>query len=109
MKARPKEDQYIMAEEWDNVPVKFIKALEQWAEEAELQLAQCTATTKAIDTYARILKEIIEIPELQKSREFLEGGNTVDIISHALERHYLLGTMSEDFDIIKKDRDDKAR
>ena len=60
----------------------------------------------ALETYARIMREILELPELQKSRKFLEGESIVKIVSHALERQFLLGTMADDFDIINKDRED---
>jgi hypothetical protein len=57
-------------------------------------------------TIAEVLIEILELPEVQVSRKALEGGKVVDIIKHALERQFLLGTLQEDFDIIKKDRED---
>jgi len=61
----------------------------------------------ALGIYAEIFQEILNMPELKKSREFLEPSKSLPkIIKHALERQYLMGTMSEDFDIIKKDRDD---
>jgi hypothetical protein len=57
-------------------------------------------------TIAEVLIEILELPEVQVSRKALEGGKVVDIIKHALERQFILGTLQEDFDIIKKDRED---
>lgn len=53
-----------------------------------------------------ILKEILELPEVQASRKALEGQKVIDIVKHALERQFILGTLQEDFDIIKKDRRD---
>jgi len=61
----------------------------------------------ANETYARIFKEILDLPEVQKSRETHQGDSLVNIVAHALERQYLLGAMSGDFDVIKADRDDK--
>jgi hypothetical protein len=46
---------------------------------------------QALETYARLFKEILDLPELQKSREVLEGESIVKIVAHALERQYLMG------------------
>jgi len=51
------------------------------------------------EAYEQIIMAILEIPELQKSRQVLEGGLITDIIRHALERQYNLGAieaLSED-------------
>jgi hypothetical protein len=62
-------------------------------------------SNKSLGAALNIIKEILELPEVQASRKALEGGKAVDIVKHALERQFLLGTLQEDFDIIKKDRE----
>ena len=60
----------------------------------------------ALDVYTEMFQEIWDLPEVQKSKEFLDGMSLTEVVKHALERQYLLGTLSEDFDVIKKDRDE---
>ncbi len=48
---------------------------------------------KALELYAEMFKEILDLPQLQKSREVLEGESIVEIVKHALERQYIIGTI----------------
>ena len=64
---------------------------------------------RAVDTLTRVIDEILNLPEVQKSREILEGGLIVDIVRHALERQYNLGAieaLSEEFWASDNDNDD---
>ena len=104
MKQHPPEDPNI---KWSRAKESSLAKILQ-EESIEKRLAMAEGLVKAVDVYARIFREILELEQVRKSREALEGESIVDIVAHALERQYLLGTMSEDFDIIKKDRDDKT-
>ena len=59
----------------------------------------------ALDIYSEMFDEIWNLPDLEVSKKSLEGKSLTEIVKHALIRQYLLGTMAEDFDVIKKDRD----
>ena len=50
----------------------------------------------AVDTYAEIFQEILNLPELAKSKEVLVGESLTEIVKHALERQYLLGAIGVD-------------
>lgn len=50
----------------------------------------------AVDTYAEIFQEILNLPELAKSKEVLAGESLTEIVKHALERQYLLGAIGVD-------------
>ena len=63
----------------------------------------------ANDTYSRIFKEILDLPELAKSREVLEGQSILEIVKHGLERQYTMGAieaLSEEL-MYKDDEDDE--
>ena len=48
---------------------------------------------QALTLYAEMFKEILDLPEVQKSRGVLEGQSIVEIVKHALERQFVLGTL----------------
>lgn len=78
----------------------FLLSEEEIEEIRKMQIAK----EEDLETVTDALVEILNLPEVQPSRKALEYGKVVDIVRHALERQYILGTLEQDFPIIKEER-----